>query len=196
MIRGITISLVVFGLLFFAVPVCCYLFLPNTPQGRFRWATGIELPQGTMLVNEDSDYTVGMRDSFASEGTSLLVFQVEPETTTKIINLPAPWNATWERGAVPLSINSHLPKGDAIFMAKTGDSGDGHMLAVDTENDQIWLRVITIRCTRSRGPRGFFCLQVNRRGPVIVDVITLNPQDKNPSCDTLQSHLMIQTFHA
>ena len=34
-------------------------------------------------------------------------------------------------------------------------------------------RVITIRCTRSRGPRGFFCLQVDRRGPVIVDVIHL-----------------------
>ena len=34
--------------------------------------------------------------------------------------------------------------------------------------------VITIRCTRSRGPRGFFCLQVDRRGPVIVDVIPLN----------------------
>ena len=36
------------------------------------------------------------------------------------------------------------------------------------------LRVITIRCTRSRGPRGFFCLQVDRRGPVIVDVITFH----------------------
>ena len=33
--------------------------------------------------------------------------------------------------------------------------------------------MITIRCTRSRGPRGFFCLQVDRRGPVIVDVIRL-----------------------
>ena len=33
--------------------------------------------------------------------------------------------------------------------------------------------VITIRCTRSRGPRGFFCLQVFRRGPVNVAVIPL-----------------------
>ena len=33
--------------------------------------------------------------------------------------------------------------------------------------------MITIRCTRSRGPGGFFCLQVDRRGPVIVDVIRL-----------------------
>jgi len=32
---------------------------------------------------------------------------------------------------------------------------------------------ITIRCTRSRGPRGFFYLHVDRRGPVIVDVIPL-----------------------
>ena len=31
-----------------------------------------------------------------------------------------------------------------------------------------------MRCTRSRGSRGFFCLQVDRRAPVIVDVITLN----------------------
>ena len=139
MIRGITISLVVLGLLFFAVPACCYLFLPNTPDGRFRWTTGIELPQDAMLFNEASDYTVGMRDSFASEGTSLLVFTVDAETITKIINSPAPWNATWERGAVPLSINSNRPNGDAIFMAKTGDSGNGHMLAVDTENNQIWL---------------------------------------------------------
>ena len=139
MIRGITKTLVVLVLLFFAVPVCCYLFLPNTPEGRFRWTTGIELPQGAMLVDEDSDYTVGMRDSFASEGTSLLVFTVDTEATTKIINSPAPWNATWERGAVPLRINSRRPNGDAIFMAKTGDNGNGHMLAVDTENDQIWL---------------------------------------------------------
>ena len=34
--------------------------------------------------------------------------------------------------------------------------------------------MITIRCTRSRGPRGFFCLQDVRRGPVNVDVITLH----------------------
>jgi len=33
------------------------------------------------------------------------------------------------------------------------------------------IRGITIRCTRSRGPRGFFCLQVDRRGPVNVDGI-------------------------
>ena len=32
---------------------------------------------------------------------------------------------------------------------------------------------ITIRCTRSRGPRGFFCLHDFRRGPVNVAVITL-----------------------
>ena len=36
-------------------------------------------------------------------------------------------------------------------------------------------RRITIRCTRSRGPRGFFCLQVFRRGPVNVAVIRPNP---------------------
>ena len=35
-------------------------------------------------------------------------------------------------------------------------------------------RVITIRCTRSRGPRGFFCLQDVRRGPVNVAVIALS----------------------
>ena len=34
-------------------------------------------------------------------------------------------------------------------------------------------RVITIRFTRSRGPRVFFCLQVDRRGPVIVAVMWL-----------------------
>ena len=34
-------------------------------------------------------------------------------------------------------------------------------------------RGITIRCTQSRGPRGFFSMQVDRRGPVIVDVIRL-----------------------
>ena len=32
---------------------------------------------------------------------------------------------------------------------------------------------ITKGCTRSRGPRGFFCLQGFRRGPVNVAVITL-----------------------
>ena len=34
--------------------------------------------------------------------------------------------------------------------------------------------MIIIRCTRSRGPRGFFCLQDVRRGPVNVAVITLH----------------------
>ena len=33
------------------------------------------------------------------------------------------------------------------------------------------LAMITMGCTRSRGPRGFFCLQDVRRGPVNVDVI-------------------------
>ena len=48
--------------------------------------------------------------------------------------------------------------------------------AVDTRTPNLKTttkRRITIRCTRSRGPRGFFCLQVDRRGPVIVAVITL-----------------------
>ena len=31
-----------------------------------------------------------------------------------------------------------------------------------------------MRCTRSRGPRGFFCLHDFRRGPVNVAVITLS----------------------
>lgn len=43
--------------------------------------------------------------------------------------------------------------------------------------------VITIRCTRSRGPRGFFCLHVFRRGPVNVDVMRLEtrtyPMEQN-----------------
>ena len=34
-------------------------------------------------------------------------------------------------------------------------------------------RPITIRCTLSRGPRGFFCLHDVRRGPVNVAVIGL-----------------------
>ena len=41
--------------------------------------------------------------------------------------------------------------------------------------DQRGLRRITIRCTRRRGPRGFFCLHDFRRGPVNVAVITLRP---------------------
>ena len=43
-----------------------------------------------------------------------------------------------------------------------------------TMGQRIPIRVITIRCTRSRGPRGFFCLQDVRRGPVNVDVIRLS----------------------
>ena len=42
------------------------------------------------------------------------------------------------------------------------------------------LRPITIRCTRSRGPRGFFCLHVFRRGPVNVAVIRLNQSVNEP----------------
>ena len=41
------------------------------------------------------------------------------------------------------------------------------------EHKSVIQRRITIRCTRSRGPRGFFCLQVFRRGPVNVAVIPL-----------------------
>ncbi len=39
-------------------------------------------------------------------------------------------------------------------------------------------RRITIRCTRSRGPRGFFCLHDFRRGPVNVDGIGLSDVDR------------------
>ncbi len=88
-----------------------------------------------MLIDSDYDYTVGMRDSFASEGTSLLLFQVDPKTTLQITNSPAPWSATWERGSVPLRINENRPDGDDIFIARTGDSGNGHMLAVDRDNN-------------------------------------------------------------
>ena len=43
---------------------------------------------------------------------------------------------------------------------------------IKTESPEAYpIRRITIRCTRSRGPRGFFCLQDVRRGPVNVAVI-------------------------
>ena len=42
----------------------------------------------------------------------------------------------------------------------------------------LTVSVITIRCTRSRGPRDFFCLQDIRRGPVNVAVITLNQPER------------------
>ena len=41
--------------------------------------------------------------------------------------------------------------------------------------------MITIRCTRSRGPRGFFCLQDVCRGPVNVAVIQLDESHGNQS---------------
>ena len=41
--------------------------------------------------------------------------------------------------------------------------------------------VITISCTRSRGPRGFSCLQDFRRGPVNVDVIIAKQKQSNRS---------------
>ena len=44
-------------------------------------------------------------------------------------------------------------------------------------------RVITIRCTRSRGPRGFFCLHDVRRGPVNVAVIPLGQILNDDSID-------------
>ena len=71
------------------------------------------------------------------------------------------------------------------FFAENVNSAEA-TLRTPTPNLQVWayhcrgaklLRchgVITIRCTRSRGPRGFFCLQVVRRGPVNVDVIRLD----------------------
>ena len=48
------------------------------------------------------------------------------------------------------------------------DFGKGSLFSRDHN------RVITIRCTRSRGPRGLFCLQDVCRGPVNVDVIMAN----------------------
>ena len=53
--------------------------------------------------------------------------------------------------------------------------------------------MITIRCTRSRGPRGFFCLHDVRRGPVNVDVImlrqSLNEMQDNPTNAEKQWHV-------
>ena len=58
-----------------------------------------------------------------------------------------------------------------------------HLAGVACFATETAIRVITIRCTRSRGPRGFFCLQVDRRGPVIVDVMRLNKQMANTESD-------------
>ncbi len=130
-------TFVAIGLLL-AIPVYCLIW-PNTPEARFRWETGIELPDSAVLVDDIHDYTVGMQDSFASEGTSLLLFKVDQKTTSKILNSPAPWKSTWERGSVPVGVNAIRPSGNMIFMAETGDSGNGHMLAVDSEKNQLWL---------------------------------------------------------
>ena len=51
--------------------------------------------------------------------------------------------------------------------------------------------MITIRCTRSRGPRGFFCLQDVRRGPVNVAVITLNLENDSSGETPLETTMMV-----
>ena len=46
-------------------------------------------------------------------------------------------------------------------------------------------RVITIRCTRSRGPRGFLYLHDVRRGPVNVAVIGLSDVERGSTLNEL-----------
>ena len=56
-------------------------------------------------------------------------------------------------------------------------------------DDSHTRRVITIRCTRSRGPRGFFCLRGVCRGPVNVAVIPLSGEP-SINCEILTFELL------
>ena len=111
----------------------------RTPNGRFAFDTGITLPPDAKLIEETRDYTVGMRDSFSSEGTSLLVFQVSPEGIERILASSPPWGRSWKRGPVPIGVNESRPVSDQLFLSETGDAGNGRMLAVDAVERKLWL---------------------------------------------------------
>jgi len=132
-------SLLLAVIVFVALPLFFMITAPGTPEEVFYYTTDIELPADAKLVDEKRDYTVGMQDSFASEGSSVLVFEIRSKDINDIVNSTPPWGEDWKRGDVPFRINPTRPEGENLFLSETGDAGNGHMLAIDADNGRLWL---------------------------------------------------------
>ena len=111
---------------------------PSTPFERFALSTGYVVPLDAKIIEQADEYSPGMPERFASEGTRVLVFETNPIEIRTILDNKPPWNLAWKRGSVPRSVNERRPTGNDLNISQTGDAGDGKMIVIDEENSQIW----------------------------------------------------------
>ena len=119
--------------------VLSILNAPQTPEARFSRKTGFEFPTNATIIEDGRDYTVGMVESFSSEGTSIFSFSTDAATINKMLAASPPWQSAWERGKVPLWVNEKTPISNNVAMAMRGDMGNGDMLAIDPDTKTVWL---------------------------------------------------------
>jgi hypothetical protein len=117
----------------FAALYISTLFLPDTPKGWFTWYTDLKLPPHAQLVENKRDYTQGMSESFATEGSGCFAFKVHKATLDKWINQAPPWQDTWAHGVLTHAnwCSSRSKPGYPVYYATTGDNSSGRMLVID-----------------------------------------------------------------
>ena len=113
--------------------------LPTTSQDRFANTTGLEYPGNAIIVEDSRNFTTGMWETFASEGTSVFAFRADNETIQRWLASPPPWQKSWTRGEVPIWVNEKRPTSRELSTTMRGDMGDGDLLAIDPTTNTVWL---------------------------------------------------------
>jgi len=121
------------------IVACYFWWLPKTSQGWFTHDTGLIFPPDAEVVEDSRDYSVGMVESFASEGTSVFAFKTDRATLDGWVQGKPPWQEQWNRGPVPLWVNKKRPCGEDLYLTQRGDKGNGEMLAIDPDTVTAWL---------------------------------------------------------
>ena len=138
-VRKVFLAVLVLGVMLFAYIAILQWWLPNTPEGWFTYHTGLPFPANATIIEHSLDYTVGIVETFSSEGTSVFVFSTDAETLEAWLNSNPPWQATWTRGEVPLWVNEKRPAGTDVAFVMRGDRGNGKLLALDIDTNTVWL---------------------------------------------------------
>ena len=121
------------------IVVVSIVVAPKTPEARFSYTTGFEFPANATIIEDGRDYTVGMVESFSSEGTSIFSFSTDAATIEKMLAATPPWRSTRTGAKSELWVNEKRPLGNNVVMAMRGDMGNGDMLAIEPDANTVWL---------------------------------------------------------
>jgi hypothetical protein len=123
-----------------AVPLVLYVWLPKTSAGWFTYKTGLTYPPDAVVLRDTRHCTLGMIETFASEGTSVFSFSTDPGRLGEWTSRQPPWAVEWQHGEVTNRKRFHddVPAG-AVYWVMRGDAGNGDLLVVDPEAATVWL---------------------------------------------------------